>query len=299
MQKVLIPIYAILLFLFCSCMKLDSNLFNKKELKEYGFESYTGPQEIVLDNSYAVHDSLIHLLKLNSKAEDEKEFTEIYAVYIGQISRIATDTVIVYCHGNKWHMDYYWNRAKLLAHLGYKHHYGVLMMDYRGYGMSKGTPTEKGMVADVDACMKWLKAKGLSDARTIIYGFSLGSAAATQMSANIKTLKPSKLILESPFAGTDIMVQDASQLNMPGIYFTEQKVNNAEIIKNVKQPLMWIHGEKDQFLNAETHGRLIYNNYGGIYKEAHVIPEADHPNVPAVWGIDNYNNAVLKFITKP
>jgi pimeloyl-ACP methyl ester carboxylesterase len=298
MQNVLTMLFAIFTLLFSSCMKLDSNLFNKKELKEYGFEKYTGAQEIVLDNSYAVHDSLIQLLKLNSKAEDEKETTEIFAVYIGQVSRIATDTVIVYCHGNKWHMDYYWNRAKLLAHLGYKHHYGVMMMDYRGFGMSKGTPTEMGMVADVDACMKWLKAKGLNDSRTIIYGFSLGGAAATKMAAYNKTIKPSKLILESPFAGTDIMVQDASQLNMPGIYFTEQKVDNAEIIKQVKQPFMWIHGEKDQFLNVETHGKLIYKNYSGSYKEAHVIPEADHPNVPTVWGIENYKKAVLNFVTK-
>jgi pimeloyl-ACP methyl ester carboxylesterase len=298
MQKVL-TISAACIVLFASCLKLDSNLFNKKELKAYGFEQYAGEQEIVLDNSYAIHDSMIHLLKLNSKTEKEKEATEIYAVYIGQKSRIASDTVIIYCHGNKWHMDYYWNRAKILAHLGYKHHYGVLMMDYRGFGMSKGEPSEEGMFADVDACMKWLKGNGLNDSRTFIYGFSLGSAAATKLSAEPRTLKPSKLMLESPFAGTDIMVQDASQLNMPGIYFTEQKVNNAELIKSVKQPFMWIHGEKDQFLNAETHGRLIYLNCGGPYKEAYVIPEADHPNVPIVWGINHYKKAVLNFIAKP
>jgi pimeloyl-ACP methyl ester carboxylesterase len=298
MQKVLI-ISAVFIVLCASCLKLDSNLFNKKERKEYGFERYTGLQEIVLDNTYTVHDSMIHLLKLYSKTEKEKEATEIYAVYIGQKNRIASDTIIIYCHGNKWHMDYYWNRAKLLAHLGYKHHYGVIMMDYRGFGMSKGEPSEEGMFADVDACMKWLRDYGLNDSRTFIYGFSLGSAVATKLSAEPRTLKPSKLILEAPFAGTDIMVQDASQLNMPGIYFTEQKVKNAELIKSVKQPFMWIHGEKDQFLNAETHGRLIYKNYGGMAKEAHLIPEADHPNVPVVWGIDNYKKAVLNFITKP
>jgi pimeloyl-ACP methyl ester carboxylesterase len=273
-------------------------LFNKKELKEYGFENYTGEQEVVLDNSYALADSLIHLIKLNSQAANEKTASEIYAVYLGQISRIATDTVIVYCHGTKWHMDYYYNRAKLLAHLGGKNNYGVLMMDYRGYGMSKGDPTEEGMYADVDVCLQWLKNQGLTSARTIFYGFSLGSAPATELTSKPRTLTPIKLILESPFASSAMMVADASQLNMPGIYFTELKIDNAEEIKNVKQPFMWIHGESDQFLNAETHGQTIYNNYKGSYSEAHRIKDADHPNVPVVWGIDEYKKTVLTFIRK-
>ena len=283
----------------CSCLKLDSNLFNKKELEEYGFEKYAGLQEVSLDGSYAIPDSMIHLMTLPSKGENEKASTDIYAVYIGNLNKIATDTVIVYCHGTKWHMDYYWNRAKLLAHLGGKYNYGVMMMDYRGYGMSKGTPTEEGMYNDVEACLKFLKEKGLTDSRTIFYGFSLGSASATELTCKPRSLKPSKLILESPFASADMMVQDASQLTMPGIYFTELKIDNAEEIKKVQQPFMWIHGEDDQFLSVETHGQTIYNNYKGTYKEAHRIPKADHPNVPVIWGIDNYKDAVLKFIRRP
>ncbi len=290
---ILIPLLA-----FAACLKLDPLLYNKQELTEYGFEKYTGEQEVVLDNSYALQDSVIHLLKLNSQASDEKTASEIYAVYLGQISRIALDTVIVYCHGTKWHMDYYYNRAKLLAHLGGKNNYGVLMMDYRGYGMSKGSPTEDGMYADVDACLQWLKVKGLSNSRTIFYGFSLGSAAATELTSKPRTLSPSKLILESPFASSAMMVADGSQLNMPGIYFTELKIDNAEEIKNVTQPFMWIHGENDEFLSVETHGQTIYNNYKGIYKEAHRIENAGHPNVPVIWGIDNYKQAVLNFIRK-
>lgn len=296
MKKLIFIFISCLVFL--SCLKLDPLLYNKQELKEYGFEKYTGEQEVVLDNTYALPDSMIHLLKLNSQTSTEKTSSEIYAVYLGQISRIATDTVIVYCHGTKWHMDYYYNRAKLLAHLGGKNNYGVLMMDYRGYGMSKGDPTEEGMYADVDACLQWLKAKGLNNSRTIFYGFSLGSAPATELTSKPRTLSPLKLILESPFASSAMMVADASQLNMPGIYFTELKIDNAEEIKNVNQPFMWIHGEKDAFLNVETHGQTIFNNYKGKYKEAHRIENADHPNVPVVWGIDSYKTAVLNFIRK-
>lgn len=92
----------ILSVILSSCLKLDNNLFNKKELKEYGLEKYAGLQEVSLDASYAIPDSMIHLMTLPSKGENEKASTDIYAVYIGQLNKIATDTVIVYCHGTKW-----------------------------------------------------------------------------------------------------------------------------------------------------------------------------------------------------
>ena len=186
-----------LAFFSNSCLKLDTNLYNNdNKIKSYQLDDYDGEQDFRLDGSYTISPDKITLLTLASQTENESNSTEIKALYIGDVTRINTDTVILYCHGNKWHMDFYWQRAKLLAHVNGKNTYGVLMMDYRGFGLSAGKPTEEGMYADVDACMKWLKEKGLVNERLVIYGFSLGSASATELSANPKTLTPSKLILE-------------------------------------------------------------------------------------------------------
>ena len=70
---------------------------------------------------------------------------KIHAVYLGNIADIATDTIILYCHGNRDHLDFYWPRIKLLANVGGKNRYGVLAMDYRGFGLSEGPATEEGM----------------------------------------------------------------------------------------------------------------------------------------------------------
>ena len=83
----------------------------------------------------------------------EESPVKIYAVYIGNVNTINTDTVIMYCHGNKSQMDYYWQRAKLLANVVGKNNYGVLMIDYRGYGMSEGDSSEEGMYTDVDTVL--------------------------------------------------------------------------------------------------------------------------------------------------
>jgi pimeloyl-ACP methyl ester carboxylesterase len=226
-------IFAITLaFGFSSCLKLDGNLYNRDNtITEYKLDNFTDTQDFILDSSYNIASNKITLMSLQSKATNESQATAIKAIYIGDVSRIAKDTIILYCHGNKWHMDFYWQRAKLLAHINGKHRYGVLYFDYRGYGLSEGSPTEEGMYADADACLQWLKEQGLSSDRLMIYGFSLGSASATELSATPRSLRPSKLILEAPFASSEVMVQDASQLNMPASYFTEVKIANAEKIK--------------------------------------------------------------------
>jgi alpha/beta superfamily hydrolase len=290
------PIFLFILALvsLTSCLRLDNNLFRNKAISRYLMDSNPEPQEIVLDNSYNLSDSMIHLLQLTS--DDKGNKATIYAEYLGSISRIATDTVILYLHGTRDNMDYYWNRAKLLANVGGKNRFGVMTIDYRGYGMSSGEPTESGMYADAEAALKWLHDNGLSGDRLVIYGFSLGTAAATNSAANPGILTPAKLILEAPFASAGVMVQDATVLALLPSYFVNLKVDNAQQIKKVQRPFMWIHGIDDDFLNIKTHGEVVYKNYQGIYSEAHRIAGGRHSNTPAIWGFENYKSAIEAFI---
>jgi alpha/beta superfamily hydrolase len=278
-----------------ACLRLDSQFFNVQEISSYLLEDYTGERELPdLPDEYNIATENIHLFSLQS--DDNGDVQTIYAIYLGDTTRIATDTVIVYCHGNKHHMDLYWNRAKLLAHVGGKHRYGVLMMDYRGYGMSTGTTTESGLSADVNTCMQWLKDHGLTGERTMLYGYSLGSAPATGLAAEPRALRPSKLILEAPFASAEVMVQDAALAALPASYFTDVRVDNAEKIQHVDQPFCWIHGVDDDFLKIDTHGEVVYNHYQGSYRESHRIPQAVHNDVPAVMGYEEYLGVVGEFV---
>src|SRR5580658_5242327 len=96
-----------------SCLRLDDNLYNPQKITQYLRDNYTGVTDFVLGPEYKIPDSLISVFTLKSQAPDESSATTIYATYIGSISRIATDTIIMYCHGNKSNMDFYWQRAKL------------------------------------------------------------------------------------------------------------------------------------------------------------------------------------------
>jgi len=289
-----------IVILYClalsSCLRLDANLFSNKKVSAYLFDANHATQEISLDSTYIIPAKLTHLIQLVS--DDNGDKVTIYGIYLGDTASISKDTVIMYFHGTKDNMDYYWNRAKLLANTGGKDRFGVLMIDYRGYGMSSGTPTESGMYADAKAALDWLRDKGLSGNRLIVYGYSLGSAPATYVAAETVSLRPSKLVLEAPFASAAVMVHDAALLAFPPSYFTNLKIDNSEEIKKVQQPFMWIHGINDDFLNINTHGEAVYKNYQGTYKEAWRITGATHTNVPTVWGMENYKNALTAFIMR-
>lgn len=282
-----------------SCLRLDSNMYDNEKITSYRWDNYPGITDFPLTSNYAIAPANMHEMDLYSIDTASENTYVIKALYVGDYSKINTDTVILYCHGNKQHMDFYWPRAKLLANAGGKNRFAVMMLDYRGYGLSQGDPSEEGLYQDVTAALEWLKSKGFTNNRVVIYGFSLGSAPAVKVLAEPRsTLVPSKLILENPFASSELMVQDAAQLAMPSSFFTNVKVNNAEEIKKVQQPLMLLASEKDKFLKPESHGYVVYKNYTGTYAEKHSVADADHSTLQVKWGFGPYCAAVEAFIVK-
>ncbi|MBK6837952.1 MAG: hypothetical protein IPG90_06515 [Bacteroidetes bacterium] len=98
----------------------------------------------------------------------------------------------------------------------------------------------------------------------------MGSAPATKLSAEPRSMTPSKLMLEAPFANAETMVQDGSGLALPGSTVTDLQINNAEEIKHITT-IFLIHGEADDFVNINTHGAIVYANYNGTYAEKRIV----------------------------
>lgn len=298
MKKIYIFLSLIILISLVSCLRLDNNLFNSDDtIDKYYLEDYTGEVDFKLPSEYSVSKDEITLFTLESN--NDGDIAKIYALYLGNIEKIATDTVIMYCHGNKDHIDFNWQRQKLLYFTGQKKNYGVLTVDYRGYGLSEGNSTESGLIADISVALQWLKDNGLTDDRLIIYGFSLGSIPAIEHSANPTILEPSKLILEAPIGSIKTMVQDASGgLSMPTSFFVDLNSNNIEKIKDVAQPLLLFEGGEDIFLTYDKHGKPLFDNYKGIYKKLILVDKAVHGTIPLEYGLENYMLKMEEFIKK-
>jgi pimeloyl-ACP methyl ester carboxylesterase len=291
-----ISIVLVFFMIFVSCRKrLDAFLFNQSELTAYKLDQYDGEVSLEVGDEFLVPDSLIHHLTW-SLSEDGATHT-IHAIYVGDLDAIATDTILLYCHGNKDHMDFYWPRQKLYANLGHIGRFGVLMFDYPGFGLSEGKPTEKNMYASTELALEWLKTQGLTNERLIMMGFSLGSAAVCEVAAHPSdfSLNPNKIILEAPFASAEILIQDGGLLSMPGSFLVDLKIDNATEIKKINAPLLWMHGTNDSFLTLEHHGQLVYDNKSGP-KEKSLVPGGEHETTPFVMGYQNYLNRILSFI---
>jgi pimeloyl-ACP methyl ester carboxylesterase len=295
-MKKLLLLFIISLCLFSCRKRLDSFLFNPSQLETYQLDAYSGELTLDLGGQFSVPESMIHQFQLDVELEEGS--AKMSAIYVGDINGIATDTVILYCHGNKDHMDFYWPRQKLYAHAGGLGRYGVLMFDYPSFGLSEGKSSEANMYRTTARAIEWLQAQGLQNERFVIFGFSLGSAAACEVAAHPAeyALSPSKLILEAPFASAEVMIQDAGLLSMPGSFLVDLLIDNATEIKKINIPLLWIHGEDDSFLSVKSHGQPVYDNKTNGYKEAFLVPGGEHETTPFVAGYQNYIDRISTFI---
>ncbi|MFZ9027994.1 MAG: alpha/beta hydrolase [Crocinitomicaceae bacterium] len=277
----------------CKKVNLDGLAFPSEKLESYAFENAEG-EVIVHDSILATSDNYT-LLTFNSVDANTGEEFQIYGVFIGDTATITTDTLIVYFHGQSKHMDHYFGRASLLAHVGGKYNYNVLMMDYRGYGMSEGTSTEQGLFEDADAVIDWIKGRGADPQKTVFYGYSLGAIPSIDRTAYRSDFQPAKLIIEAPLASVEYLVHASTVIQVDPDFVTNLDFENAEKIKDVDEPLLWMHGVEDTYVAIEN-GEIIYNNHGGSVKQAERVEGSDHSEVPIVMGIDVYLEKVLGFI---
>lgn len=100
---------------------------------------------------------------------------------------------ILLCHGNAGNIGYRLDMCQELLETGV----AVFVFDYRGYGRSRGRPTEAGTYLDAQAAHQWLQRKGFPPANIIAYGESLGGGVAAELAMR-ETL--GGLILQSTFS---------------------------------------------------------------------------------------------------
>ncbi|MDC3252987.1 alpha/beta hydrolase [Crocinitomicaceae bacterium] len=293
MKQLFLLLLTVLFLSSCEEITLDSLAFPSQSLDYYEFENYDG--ELSIPDTMLADASNYTLVEMNSLDQQTGESYKIYGLYIGDTSNIATDTIVLYAHGQSLHMDNYFSRASLLANVGGKYNYGVFMYDFRGYGMSEGASTEMGLFEDGDAAIDWLKSHGANPNKTIYYGYSLGAIPLIDRAAYREDFKPSKLIVEAPIASVQYLVDASTGINVYSDFVTSLEFESAEKMRDVDAELLWLHGKADTYIAIEN-GEMIYSNYMGSYKRAIRVEGAEHSLVPSTMGYVSYLNDLLDFI---
>jgi fermentation-respiration switch protein FrsA (DUF1100 family) len=203
-------------------------------------------------------------------------------------SQPAAATVI-YFHGNGGNLSYCDWVGESLAARGFD----VLLFDYRGYGRSEGEPTdERGLYTDADAAYDFVtKARGVDARGVVLYGQSLGTAAATDVASRREC---GALVLESGLSSAG---------DMAGAIFpwlprfvrglTKNKLDSVGKLPRVGCPVFVAHGGRDEIIPVGQGRRLF--EAAPEPKRLQVVEGAGHNDLSIVGG-EKYIDSLAQFI---
>lgn len=186
-------------------------------------------------------------------------------------SRQETVTAtILYCHGNSGNLTHASHQAQKLAEQGFD----VLLFDYRCYGRSEWKmPDERGINYDVAAAYDYLtQRRGVKPERLVIYGWSLGSAAAIDLASR----RPSgALVVEAGLSSAS----DMAKIKLPWLprwlhWVGKNRFASVNKIAQVRCPVLISHGTNDDVIPVEQ-GQRLYDA-ARQPKEMILIPGRTH-----------------------
>jgi fermentation-respiration switch protein FrsA (DUF1100 family) len=192
--------------------------------------------------------------------------------------------VVLYLHGNGGHIGYRGERLRRFAEAGY----GVLMLEYRGYGGNPGRPCEAGLYADAEAAMAFLAAASVPPDRLVLWGESLGSAVAVHLAAKRAV---AGVVLEAPFTS----VASVAQWHYPWVpaaRLVRDRFDSLSRIGRLRAPLLVLHGGRDRVVPIRF-GRALLDA-APEPKEGWFAAQAEHEDLAAFGALE----AAIGFIER-
>lgn len=178
----------------------------------------------------------------------------------------------LFLHGNAGNVTHRAAHMQEIAAAGSS----VLVLDYRGYGKSSGSPSEEGLYRDSEAGFIYLLGQGYRAERIILQGESLGSAVAIDLASR----RPcAGLILEAPFTSASDVAATVVPYLGPLLV---RGFNSVPKIRWIRVPKLFLQGDRDQVVPLRLGQKLFAAAQG--QKTFWVIPGAGHNNILEVAG---------------
>lgn len=200
--------------------------------------------------------------------------------------------VIIFFHGNGEIAADYNSIAGMFHQIGAS----FLVIDFRGYGWSTGTPTFTSLLGDVEPVVSALpqivEDAKLEPSHYYVMGRSMGSAPAIQMASNHSSMFAG-LIIESGFAKVmPLLARRGLAHILDGI---PDPIGNEEKIKMLDLPLLVIHGERDNLIPVEQ-GQMLYDASPAETKRIWRAPQAGHNDL--LLYVDEYFDQIRQFLNR-
>jgi len=157
---------------------------------------------------------------------------------------------VLFFHGNAGNISHRLDYLQMFHRL----RYSTLIVDYRGYGMSTGSPSEKGTYLDAEAAWDYARHSRMALPQDIVIaGESLGGAVATWLAAKEN---PRAVILLSTFTSVPDLGAQVYWF-LPVRLLSRIRYDNRENLKRISAPVFIAHSRDDDVV-PYAHGKKLF-----------------------------------------
>ena len=189
---------------------------------------------------------------------------------------------VLVCHGNAGNISHRLDTYAALLATGVS----VFAFDYRGYGRSRGRPSEEGTYRDAQAAHEWLRQKGFADTNIIPFGGSLGGGVAAELAAR-ETV--GGLVLQATFTSVPDLAAELFPW-LPVRWLGKIRYDTHSKLPGLRIPVLVMHSRMDEIIPFH-HGQRNYAaaNEPKLFwelKDGHNDPLADRKHFIA--GVEKF-----------
>ncbi|PVH76882.1 BEM46 family protein-like protein [Cadophora sp. DSE1049] len=183
-------------------------------------------------------------------------------------------TVLMF-HGNAGNIGHRVPIARMFVH---RMGCSVLMLEYRGYGLSTGSPDETGLMIDAQTAFDYLRKRSETrDNDIVVFGQSLGGAVSIQLVAkNQNDSRLVGLVLENTFLSMRKLIPS---IIPPAKYLTllchQVWASDTYLPSITEVPILFLSGLQDEIV-PPSHMRRLYEICQSPTKVWKPLPGGDH-----------------------
>lgn len=178
-------------------------------------------------------------------------------IHIWHVCGFPGSKVVLYFHGNSDNISHRRYMIQICNHLKLN----IILVDYRGYGMSGGKPSSTNVLRDAEASYNFARTR-YECSQIVIWGESLGGTPACHVASKYKV---NSLILLSTFTSLHSLIQDKENPVRDMAYWVLRSVtedinedtNNISMISKVTAPVLILHSTEDKLIHYRNAVNLV------------------------------------------
>ncbi|OXU18633.1 hypothetical protein TSAR_014855 [Trichomalopsis sarcophagae] len=237
----------------------------------------------------------LHNLPYQSIYTKSLDGTTLHMFFIPQSGDLIKKApTLLFLHGNAGNMGHRLENVKGLYN---NIHCNVLMIEYRGYGLSQGSPSEEGLYMDARAGIEYLHSRNdINTNEIILFGRSLGGAVAIDIAIRDEiSQRIWCLIVENTFTSIPdmaaILIKFKILQYLP-LFCYKNKYLTLNKVRSLSVPTLFISGRQDKLVPPKMMDEL-FEACGSSFKRKIQILDGTHNET---WNKSGYYQQMLVFL---